>query len=125
MTHGSPDTSLTSLAALDGVTLDIRAMSGDVARMLRALLTAYGQPDAVCKEMLANVSEAAGLDLRVVVHGHDRDEKGFFREGTTQLCPVIFGAPRENKRYLRLDLAARYDDAETLRDGIEIVRLYV
>ncbi len=124
MTHGSPDASLTRLEDLDGVPLDIHAMSPAQAGMLRSLLTSYGQPDAVCKEMLDNVSRASGLPLRVVIHGHDRDEKGFFREGPHQICPVIFGARRENKRYLRLDLASRYDDAEALRDGVEIVRLY-
>lgn len=124
MTHGSPDASLTRLEDLDDVPLDLRAMSSAQAGMLRSLLTSYGQPDAVCKEMLGNVSRAAGLELRVVVHGHDRDEKGFFREGPHQICPVIFGARRENKRYLRLDLASRYEDAEALRDGIEILRLF-
>jgi hypothetical protein len=124
LTHGSPDASLTSLAALDGVTLDIREMSGEVARMLRSLLTAYGQPDGVCKQMLANVSKAAGIELRVVVHGHDRDDRGFFREGTAQLCPVIFGASRDKKRYVRVDLSARYENADALREDIEILRLY-
>ncbi len=125
MTHGSPDTSLTKLEDLDDVPLDIHAMSAEQARMLRALLTSYGQPDHVCSEMLRNVSRASGLDLRVVVHGHDRDEKGFFREGAHQVCPVIFGAARVNKRYLKLDLASRYDRAEALRDGVEIARLHV
>ena len=68
--------------------------------------------------------EVCGLDLRVVVHGHDRDEWGFFYEGETQLCPVIFGATRANKRYLRLDLGARYESAQALREDTEIVRLY-
>lgn len=124
MTHGSPDASFKKLEDLDGVPLDIKAMSASQARMLRALLTSYGQTDPVSKEMLGNVSRAAGLDLRVVVHGHDRDEKGFFREGAHQVCPVIFGAPHRNKRYVKLDLASRYDGAEALRDGVEILRLH-
>jgi hypothetical protein len=37
---------------------------------------------------------------------------------------VIFGAARGDKRYVRLDLAGRYENAEALRDGVEIVRLY-
>ena len=124
MTHGSPDGTLTSLAALDQVPLDLASMTPSQASMLRSLLTSYGQPDHVCAPMLANVGRAAGLDLRVVVHGHDRDEKGFFYEGAHQLCPVIFGAPHAEKRYVRLDLGARYEDVQSLRDGVEILRLY-
>jgi hypothetical protein len=124
MTHGSPDASLERLEDLDDVPLELTEMSPTQARMLRSLLTSYGQPEAECRAMLGNVSRASGMDLRVVVHGHDRDEKGFFREGGNQVCPVIFGAAREDKRYVRLDLAARYEDAEALRDGVEILRLH-
>ena len=59
-----------------------------------------------------------------MVHGHDKTEHGFFYEGGNQLCPCIFGAPRSEKRYVRLDLAARYERAEDLRDGFEIRRLW-
>jgi hypothetical protein len=124
MTHGSPDDSLTKLEDLDDVPLAIEAMSPGQARVLRSVLTSYGQPEAVSRRMLENVSRASGLALGVVVHGHDRDEAGFFREGAHQACPVIFGAPRENKRYLRVDLGARYADSTALRDGVEVLRLY-
>lgn len=40
------------------------------------------------------------------------------------VCPVIFGAPRENKRYLTLNLADRYRGPADIRDGVEIQRLY-
>jgi hypothetical protein len=59
-----------------------------------------------------------------VAHGHDRDEAGSFTEGGNQVCPVLFGAPRGNKRYLRLDLAAAYRRVEELREGEEVRRLY-
>jgi predicted phosphodiesterase len=124
MTHGSPDASLERLEDLDDVPLELSEMSATQARMLRALLTSYGQVAEECRAMLVNVSRASGLDLRVVVHGHDRDELGFFHEGGNQVCPVIFGAARPDKRYVRLDLGARYESAEALRDGVEIVRLY-
>ena len=74
--------------------------------------------------MLASVSRGLGFPLRAVIHGHDRDTAGFFHEGETQLCPVLFGAPRAEKRYVRLDLAARYESALAIRDGEEILRLY-
>lgn len=124
MTHGAPDASLQRLDDLDEVPLELAEMSASQARMLRALLTSYGQPDAECRAMLDNVSRASGLDLRVVVHGHDRDERGWFHEGEHQVCPVIFGAARPDKRYVRLDLGARYDRASALRDGVEICRLH-
>lgn len=40
------------------------------------------------------------------------------------LCPVIFGAPRANKRCLVLDLEERYSGVEQLRDGVEIQRVH-
>jgi hypothetical protein len=124
MTHGSPDSSLERLEDLDDVPLELAAMSAPQARMLRSLLTSYGQPAAECAAMLSKVSRASGLDLKVVVHGHDRDEAGFFREGGNQVCPVIFGAAREEKRFVRLEMAGRYEGAEALRDGVEISRVY-
>lgn len=124
LTHGAPDESLEDVRALDGTPLDLASMSRAERRTLQSLLTSYGQPDHVARAMLERVSRAGGWDLRVVVHGHDRDESGFFREGAHQVCPVIFGAPRANKRYVRLDLAGRYESAEALRDGVEIRCVY-
>lgn len=117
LTHGSPSALVTSLDMFDGD--DWRTKSD----ALRSLLCSYGQPRAVTEAMLAQVSTRE-LDLRVVVHGHDRSEDGFFYEGNNQVCPCIFGAPREAKRYVRLDLSARYTRAEDLRDGFEIRRLW-
>jgi hypothetical protein len=124
LTHGSPDASLTRLEDLDVDSLALHTLDGRQRTILRAVLTAYGQTDDVARAMLASVSGHGGWDLRVVIHGHDRDEAGFFYEGATQLCPVIFGAPREAKRCVVLDLGARYEDAQALRDGAEIRRLY-
>ncbi len=125
LTHGSPDASLVDLADLDVPSLAIESLDGRRRDVLRAVLTAYGQTDDVTGAMLAAVSRRGGWDLRVVIHGHDRDEAGFFVEGETQLCPVIFGAPRAAKRYVVLDLAARYDAVAALRDGAEIRRLHM
>ncbi len=124
MCHGSPDVALTNLSVLNELHLDVRLCTVAQRRILQTLLTSYGQPNEISKQMLANVSAGAGLDLRVIVHGHDRDEEGFFYEGEHQLCLVLFGAPKQNKRYLRLDLGARYDGATALREDIEILRLF-
>lgn len=125
LTHGSPDTSLLALDMFDADS-ELRALleSSVHADALRALLCSYGQPKATTDAMLAQVSRGADFDLAVVVHGHDKTEQGFFYEGGNQLCPCIFGAPRGEKRYVRLDLGARYERAEDLRDGFEIRRLW-
>lgn len=124
MTHGAPDDSLQDLEFLDAIPLSIRDMKYAQRMVVRSLLTSYGQPDHVAKKMLDQVSAASGLTLGVVIHGHDRDPKGFFVEGRHQLCPVIFGAEKKDKRYVRLDLSASYADAHALRDGEEIRLLY-
>lgn len=123
LAHGSPDDTLDALTDLDAITLPPAPGDGYHQRVLRSLLTCYGQPREVAARALAKLStpEAA---LTVVIHGHDRDERGWFAEGGNQLCPVIFGARRENKRYVRLDLSARYADAAALREGHEILRVY-
>ena len=120
--HGSPDDQLTSLDLLAGAQLcdDPDTMR---ASMLRALLTSYGQSGDVTERMLRQISRPE-LDLRVVVHGHDVDLDGWYTEGGNQACPVLFGAPPRNRRYLVLDLGARYERAEDLREGHEVRRLY-
>ena len=120
--HGSPDDQIDSLATLDLVDprdepeLERRAM-------LRSLLTSYGQPGEVTARLLRQVS-APGLDLRVVVHGHDVDLDGWYTEHGNQACPVLFGAAPAYRRYLLVDLAARYERAEDLREGVEVLHLY-
>ncbi|MDB4941948.1 MAG: metallophosphoesterase [Labilithrix sp.] len=124
LTHGCPDATFERLADLEDVPLEISDMTDEQATMMQALLTSYGQPDHVTIPMLASVSWHSGLDLRVVIHGHDRDERGFFHEGSHSLCPTIFGAPRASKRYVRLDLGAHYESAAEIREDLEILRLH-
>src|SRR5438270_642948 len=116
LTHGSPDDRLEALDELESIALDLARNTPHQNEVLRSLLTSYGQPGAVTARLLEKLSRS-GPTLRVVVHGHDRDESGFFVEGGNQLCLCIFGAPRENKRFLRVDLAARYASASDLRYG--------
>lgn len=123
LAHGSPDDALVALDALDGTPFEMSEMTPVQARVVHTLLGSYGQPAATTAKMLAQVSASSGLDLRVVVHGHDKSEDGFFYEGGNQVCPVLFGALRETKRYVLLDLAARYERAEDIRDGVELLRL--
>ncbi|MEZ4458627.1 MAG: hypothetical protein R3E66_02645 [bacterium] len=86
------------------------------------ILTSYGQTTEDVDEMLQRVS-TDGNELKFVIHGHDRDEDGYFIEGENQFCPVIFGAPDANKRFLVLDLSQRYD-ALTLAESGALRHLY-
>jgi len=124
LAHGSPDDTLDDPARLDRVSLVTGENTPTDARVLESLLTSYGQQAEVTDRLLAALSRRVGFPLTLVVHGHDRDEEGYFVEGGNQVCPVIFGASRETKRYLRLDLAARYLGPDDLREGIELRRLY-
>jgi len=122
LAHGSPDDSLERLDDLDRIDRFPPA-NHYLARVLDSFLMSYGQPGEVTARLLARLSEA-GEPLCMVIHGHDRDEAGIFFEGDNQVCPVIFGAPRWQKRYLRLDLGSRYDGPRDLAEGREVIRLY-
>jgi hypothetical protein len=120
--HGAPGDAVTSLGLLDGPLQPEER--GPRSRALNELLWSYGQTRDVAARFLARASEETGFALRVVVHGHDRDAAGWFVEGGNQVQPVLFGAPDENQRYLWLDLGARYESPDDLREGHEVRRLY-
>jgi hypothetical protein len=123
LAHGSPDDALRTLEDLNDVELSPARNDTYHAHLLDSFLNSYGQSEDVTARLLARLSEH-GPPLALVIHGHDRDESGFFTEGGNQLCPVIFGAPRQNKRYVVLQLGARYAGPDDVRDGVEIRRLY-
>lgn len=123
LTHGSPDDRLDSIEALDRIELSPSPQQADDWALLTSVLTSYGQPADVTDRLLATVRRTVP-GVRLVIHGHDRDEAGYFVEGGNQACPVLFGAPREAKRIVKLDLAATYRGVEDLREGCEILRLY-
>ncbi|MFO0593812.1 MAG: metallophosphoesterase [Myxococcaceae bacterium] len=120
--HGSGGDAVDSLAMLDGP-LDGPSL-GHRQFAIAELLWCYGQRGEVSARLLSRISAETSLDLRVVVHGHDKDEAGWFVEGGNQVQPVIFGAPDENKRCLWLDLAATYRSPDDLREGHEVRRLH-
>ncbi len=128
--HGSPGDELESLAQLEG---PLHPLAGPMAgapldrtrwRAIQSILWSYGQAAHVTRALLERLSREVGFSLRMVIHGHDRDEHGVLIEGDNQLQPVIFGALKNDKRYLWLDLAARYQSVRELREGAEIRRLY-
>jgi len=122
LTHGSPDLRVASLAQLAAMPLPPTDPADQ--RALDSLLWSYGQPAETCAALLARLSQE-GTALTMVLHGHDKDEAGWFVEGGNQGCPVIFGAPRDARRCVVLNLAAQYPNVAALREGIEIVPLGV
>jgi len=122
MAHASPDARLERFEDLDRVALDPEANDRYANHLLAAFLWPYGQPEQTTRRLLATVSRSCRV--RVLVHGHDRDEDGWFVDGRHALCPVIFGARREDKRYLRIDLAGRYGEAMDLCENREVLRLH-
>ncbi|MBZ5711365.1 metallophosphoesterase [Nannocystis pusilla] len=123
LAHGSPDDRLQQFDDLDGVRLQPRDNDPYRRHLLATFLGSYGQRDEVTARLLARVS-ASAVPVSLVIHGHDRDEEGFFAGGQRQACPVIFGAPRTHKRYVFLNLSSRYDSVADLRDGVEIRRVH-
>lgn len=122
LSHASPG-ALIDIEELDTIDVGGHVNAREHA-LIKELTNYYGQREAVTRSFLEHVSQQVGHVLTCVVHGHDRDEAGWFVQEETQLCPVIFGAPRENRRYLRLQLDARYDSVHALRDGHELLRLW-
>lgn len=123
LSHGSPDDRLRTFADLDGIHFQPGVNDEYQAHVLDSFLNSYGQTAEVTGRLLLQLSTPA-LPLRLVVHGHDRDESGYFVEHGNQVCPVLFGALPENKRFLVLDLAATYPGPETLREGVEVRRVH-
>jgi hypothetical protein len=120
--HGSPDEQIPSLDELDQIEPRDEPYV-ERRSMLRTLLTSYGQLGDTTSRLLEQLSRP-GLELCVVVHGHDVALEGWYTEHGNQACPVLFGAPPANRRYLVVDLGARYERAEELREGHEVRHLY-
>lgn len=123
LAHGSPDDALEALEDLDAVSFVPEENEAYCAHLLDTFLRSYGQPGEVTARLLRTVSRS-GAEARFVLHGHDRDEAGWFTEGGNQGCPVLFGASREAKRVVWLELGARYPSLEALEEGRELRRLY-
>lgn len=113
--HASPGR---AFHALEEFNIDFGDPTHQEVEALRHLLRCYGQSEVDSRLYLESVSKLLGFDLRVVVHGHDRDEVGYFTQEATQFCPVIFGAPEENKRFLEIDLASSFLTADSLKTSL-------
>jgi hypothetical protein len=92
--------------------------------LLGRLLWSRRCPPQTARGFLDALS-VGGLELALVVYGHEIIPEGFERIGSEQLLlSTSFGVRDENKCYLRLDLTRRYRSTDDLREGREILRLY-
>ncbi len=123
LAHGCPDDRLRAFADLDGVALEVGKNDAYHRHLLATFTCSYGQRREVTRRLLAAVT-ASAWPVRMMIHGHDVDEDGWFSEGEHQLSPVLFGAPAAARCYLELDLAAEYTGAGALREGHEIRRVH-
>jgi hypothetical protein len=101
---------------------DLEALRYDGARdeVLASAMSWYGYADGKDVALLERMS-ADGTRYNFIVHGHDREERGYAPSGThgLLLC-TSFGATRARKAYLRLVLGHRYGGVGELREGEEI-----
>ena len=120
LTHGAPIPA--SVAEFERTRYHrVAAPPGDA---LSSAMARYGFCRGEDLELLARLSEP-GCELGVVVHGHNREEEGFYPSGAAALLLCTsFGARRARKTYLWLDRAQRYASLAALRDGIELRRLW-
>ncbi len=121
--HASPAQPPASLDELDAIELGA-SLTPSQHRIVNEFTGPYQQREADSRRFLAAMSDLCGHRLTMVIHGHDRSEDGWIQREETQLCPVIFGAPKSHKRVVQLDLGARYESVHDVRDGLEIIRLW-
>lgn len=124
VTHGAPGASA-PLAALE--TLDYAGYEHvPLHEMYRldvqgALLWCRSATGPQARALLHELGHDSGL----VAYGHDVVHAGYEIIGASQICvSSSYGLYDIDKRYLRLDLGARYRSTADLRVGVEIRSLY-
>jgi len=128
--HGAPELetfpSLEEIAALEygghgHLTItNIYDNAGVLGRLLWSRMASYSK----AKQFLHGIS-GDGNSFHVTVSGHDPVSEGFEKAESNQLVlSTSFRMQRENKFYLRVDLAGRYRSVDDLREGEEILCLY-
>ena len=125
LTHGSPDDTLEDIFDLNEIrSLRVTDNTPYHRRLLQTFLTHYGQREHVTVALLETVSKDFKKPISVLVHGHDKDEGGWYSEHPHTLGLVLFGAPRENRMFLEVNLRKRYRSVADLKMGREILRLH-
>lgn len=123
MTHAAPGLSIDDPVQLEGIPWNqYRGDSIDSffrRPILGPLLWARSASDEAVGKFLG------ALGGTVAVFGHDVVREGFARDGAQQLCvSTSFGLFDEHKVYVQADLAGRYPGAASLREGVELKKLY-
>ncbi len=123
MTHAAPGAELTHRSQLEGIAWD--AYRGDSIDtffrrpILGPLLWARSASDEVVAQFLSVLGGS------VAVFGHDVVREGFARDGAKQMVvSTSFGLFDEHKVFVQVELAGRYPDAASLREGVELKLLY-
>lgn len=114
--HGAAAVAPDGLSLLDELRFDSRQLADRA--VMNSAMCAYGQDDETMRVFLDHMGELLDADLSVLVHGHDRDDDGWYTEGPHQACPIIFGALQHRKAYLDIDLSKRVSHADELEDSV-------
>lgn len=122
-THGAPAASIESIAEVEKADLEHFDCDSPLdildVPVVGPILWARSASPAVAR---AFVRAMGGT---ISIYGHDVIPEGFERVGDEQMVvSTSFGVFDENKVYLNLDLAARYESVYDLREGDEIRPLY-
>lgn len=114
--HGAAGVAPDDLSLLENLTFDSRQLADRA--IMNSAMCSYGQDDDTMRRFLDILGELLGQSFDVLVHGHDRDEDGWYTEGPYQACPVIFGARHDQKAYLDIDLSQQFDNAGALAAAV-------
>jgi hypothetical protein len=128
VTHAAPNVQIDGPHDIAGLRLegfeyqDVNSMSG--AAVLGGLLWSRMCSSDVAHRFLSALGRG-GAPLHLVVYGHEIVAEGYERVDEAQLVlSTSFGVRRENRFYLKLDLAGQYRGSSSLAEGVELRRLY-
>jgi hypothetical protein len=128
VTHAAPNVELESVAELEEIRYEgyerMSLESIQSTPTLGRLIWSRSCPPDVARGFLSVLGQQS-WPQRVVVFGHEIVQDGFESFGDEQLLlSTSFGLEQRKKRYLCVDLSARYRSVRDLRPGREILPLY-
>jgi hypothetical protein len=121
--HAAPSAQLTGPAEVEAVQLEGYAHMGIHEFILVPVL------GPTLWSRMAEPEQAraflAALGGRIAIYGHDVVREGYERVGAEQLCvSSSFALFDKDKVYVELELSQPYPDVLSLREGIELKKLY-
>jgi hypothetical protein len=122
-THGAPAAAIESLRDLENAELNSDEWDSPLDILDVPIVGPILWARSATRTEARRFAKAMGA--RFTIYGHDVIPEGFERIGDEQMIvSTSFGVFDENKVYISLDLAARYDSVLDLRIGHEILPLY-